>query len=196
MPNHIADVFAALLTRERTYVADLDPEDPGRLSGIQIEVLTADVVDFLRNPAMFDCPKVNDLMQLVRHIFEHKVVPIGIGPPVDTPTLVVVPAGVVICMPPDWHDKMEQDPQMQIGAVVYTGSNVRDYFRGNILSPLDDETIKDRASSYEAEYLHAIKRLGITEFDEYQQQLMTQFPDGVPDLLAYDSGEFFSSTPC
>jgi len=153
--------------------------------------VVTETVHFLQTPELFCCPKVNDLMRLVWNIIGQGIAPCAVVEGVPSVSFTVVSAQhgprAVILMPPDWMQQMAADPLMQVGSLVFVGSQARDYYRGKIKSAADSALVGQRARAYEAEYLLALRAMGYTKFNEYQEAVLSEYPNGVPAELAYDS---------
>ena len=180
----IAQALADLLAGERTNIRDLDPDDPLRQPGLLIERVVTETVHFLRTPELFCCPKVNDLMGLVWNIIGQDIAPCAVVEGVPSVSFTVVSAQhgpqAVILMPPDWMQQMAADPLMQVGSLVFVGSQARDYYRGKIKSAADSALVGQRARAYEAEYLLALRATGYTKFNEYRRPCSANTPTGFP----------------
>src|SRR5262249_18302332 len=85
----------------------------------------------------------------------------------------------LVFVPKDWPAMAAANPLLQLGAVVFVGSQAVDFATARI--GRDSSTkIKDRAQAYEAEYLRSF---GLeAELDAYQKDLLKRWPRFPPRL--------------
>lgn len=77
---------------------------------------------------------------------------------------------------------VRKDPLMQLGAIIANGSQCVDYYNDLIKSREDVRATKNRAESYEAEYL---LMLGDHTLNEYQKGIRSLYPKGFDPILGY-----------
>ena len=188
---HSQALLAALIDNDPDFVETLADDDPRKASGVAVGNLVTQTVGGLRD--LFPNRWINDLMGIVWDIIGRRIVPAAVGP-TATPSMAVHGYKAIILLPQTWPAMMAQDPIMQVGAMVFVGSQARDFHRGLIRSIAGSEMAKMRAKAYEAEYLKTCLSLSIGSptFNEYQREVLAMFPNGLtsrPDL-AYESGRF------
>lgn len=139
------------------------------------------MVDFLRS--IFPNEEIRKLAALEWEMVGHRMTPIAIGP---VPSLSFVAMGnspddlkPVVLVPMKWHEMCEANPSYQMGAVLFVGSQIRDYYNGKIL---ETEIVKKRSWAYEAEYLNQLMDVFPFEPDAYQQHVLDDFPHGLASL--------------
>ena len=87
------------------------------------------------------------------------------------------PQGLII-PPLNWAKMMGQDPIMQLGALVFVGSQAIDYANDHYIN--DISNVRPRAVAYEAEYLNTVRSLSSSwEPCGYQSKVLQEFPEGV-----------------
>lgn len=184
---HTTALLAHLMQGEPEFVENMAPGE-GKTQAILVGNLVTHTVAFLRD--LFPNPRINDLMRLVWDLIGHRAVPAVIGP-VPSPAMGVAGGTGMVLLPANWPLMMTRDPLMQVGAMVFVGSQARDFYRGLIRTEADSETIRRRAHGYEAEYLKTLYTLNpALVLNNYQKGVVAEFPNGLPTDLAYDSGEF------
>lgn len=94
--------------------------------------------------------------------------------------------GVCISLPPNWQEQIKEDPNTQMGGVVYILSQAVDYLHGkNDLGPEFEhvETDSDvRATLYEATFLRIVSMTEASRkypFTARSQALIAHYPKGI-----------------
>jgi hypothetical protein len=183
-----AERFAEIL-RQSKNVEEM-PHDSAEYANVKtVESLFTASVHLLRS--QFPDPNIRRLMSIVWDLVKHRVVESALGP-VATPSFTVVRAGdatrALILLPVEWVRRIEEDPVMQTGALIFLGSQAVDYWNGRISPP---GKVQIRARAYEAEFLLKYKAANPEwEPNDYQQRVLQHFPQGLestPMLLCkYD----------
>lgn len=177
-----------------TFAEELKPEDPVRVLSDDLGALFTEAVEFLKST--FPNPELRKFGELLWDIVGNRLVPVAIGPNVPSVSFAGYLQGSVmrglIILPPFWKKMVKEDPIMQLGAVIYSGSKAIDFYN-NIL---DAGTLDPRAQMFEAEYLRTVKREEPSfQFNAYQKQVLANFPKGLDDEKAapyrYESKPFF-----
>lgn len=159
---------------------ELSTDHPDYSQAKECETLFTRGVDFLRSE--FPNPVIRRLASVVWDVVGQKITPVAWGLDVKVLSFVVVghksaPQGMVI-PPLNWAKMMGQDPIMQLGALVFVGSQVIDYANDRFLN--DKPNVRPRAIAYEAEYLNTVRSLSASwEPCGYQSQVLQEFPEGV-----------------
>jgi hypothetical protein len=104
---------------------------------------------------------------------------------------------VILC-PADFWERAEKDVIYNGGALVFVGSQARDWYNDRMNKQNQQEVI-DRARCYESEFLLLVKNRTLSgyKFNEYQQSIMRDFPKGLqtrPELM-YESKPFVKGEP-
>jgi len=101
-------------------------------------------------------------------------------------------AGLVL--PQHFSDMVREDLRLQITAIVYVASQIRDFRAGRF--PVDETSaIQTRAHAYEAQGLRALMSVleadgQVVQLVGYHDALLREFPEGLksmPPALAYGS---------
>jgi hypothetical protein len=94
----------------------------------------------------------------------------------------VIPQTAVF-LPKNWLEEVRRDPVLQMGALVFVGSQVVDVYNHRLVDE-GPSSIK-RARAYEAEFLlHTRKVSPNLSFNEYQQRVMAEYPRGLQSEAA------------
>ena len=97
----------------------------------------------------------------------------------------------LVLIPKDWPAMTQNDPFMQLGAILFVGAQVVDFYNDRLIG---DKTAPGRWQAYEAELLRTLKQtLPRWTPNEYQQKILQRYPDGLDspgvDLYTYKSYE-------
>jgi hypothetical protein len=84
-------------------------------------------------------------------------------------------------MPHEWLDQISQDPLLQMGAIVFVGSQIVDFHNERIgVSPEQAAISIKRARAYEAEYLLTLRKVSSTvTLNDYQHRVLQEYPSGL-----------------
>ncbi len=149
------------------------------------------LVDFLRDPKEFPNQEINKLVTLMWRSIGNKFIPVAIDTKGSLSTfsfLATVQDGKdsgMFILPRTFVDRVREDIVMQTGAVVYMGSQARDFYTGHIRDSKTD--IQARALAFEADTLLTLQNMAKMEhqpmqLNQYQQQVLAQFPQGLRSL--------------
>ena len=178
-------------------VADLPEDDPTAKIGKACENLFTGGVDVLRSNVPND--RIRALGRVVWDLVGHKQVLVAIGPDVPSLSFTVMqvsttPKGCVstststsasinelhqaiVLIPKQWPQMVEDDPFMQLGAILFVGAQVVDFYNDRLF---DDKGARRRWHAYEAELLRTLKTsLPRWKPNEYQCEVLANFPDGL-----------------
>ena len=187
------DVLSALL-KPGICAEELPAGDPIKDLADNLGSLFTEAVGFLKTA--LPNPELRKFGALVWDIVGNRVVPVGVGPNVPTVSFAGYKQGPVvhgiILLPPFWNKMIKEDPVMQLGAVVYSGSKAIDFYNNVI----DAGTLDPRAELYESEYLRTVKQIAPDyEFNAYQKKVIAKYPAGLDSegaaSLKYESKPFF-----
>ncbi len=159
---------------------ELDPTHPEYTQAKECEAFFTQGVAFLRSE--FPNPVINRLASVIYETVGQKITPVAWGPAVKSLTFVMVgprsaPQGLII-PPLNWVEMVGQDPIMQMGALVFVGSQAIDYANDRFSN--DQKNVLPRASAYEAEYLNTVRSLSSSwEPCAYQTAVLQEFPEGL-----------------
>jgi hypothetical protein len=122
---------------------------------------------------------IHELGALLWDLVGSLTVPVGIGPDVNSLTLAVVSAHGIpqatIFVPYHWQEMIDADWVCQLGAMVYIGSQARDFYNDRL-----DKDVLPRAQAYEAEFLLTVKeKVPSHPFNEWQLEAMKTYPQGL-----------------
>jgi hypothetical protein len=73
---------------------------------------------------------------------------------------------------------VKDNPVLQMGAVVFVGSQAVDYYNGKLTYEAH-KNVLSRAYAYEAEYLLTILTMGCQTMTEYQKGVLKRFGEGL-----------------
>lgn len=158
----------------------LAPDHPEYTRARECEAIFTQGIEFLRSE--FPNPVIRRLASVVWETVGQKITPVAWGVDVKALSFVVMgprsaPQGLII-PPLDWSKKVGQDPIMQLGALVFVGSQAVDYANDRFLS--DQKNVRPRAVAYEAEYLNTVRSLSASwEPCDYQSAVLGEFPEGL-----------------
>lgn len=185
-PNTLGEILSAFSQTTHLNLNDIDKDTQLAKIGQQCQDLfTSGVVLLIKS----ESPEIRSLMTDVWNIYHHRHVLMAIGPNVPSLSISVVQNknGIVQALtfaPYAWPQMVKQDPSMELGAILSIGSQVVDYYNEKLLSKEDSRISKERALSYEAEYLRLIKRDGVA-LNQYQEDVLVKYPNGFDPSFAY-----------
>jgi hypothetical protein len=173
-------------------VESLDPNDLIRLSTSRFD----QYIDFLRDPDRFPNSEVNKLTTLMWRLIGNHDIPITLNLDQKVPTMSFMIVGdrisqaPVFILPTDFVGKIQENPAMQLGAIVFCGSQARDFWVGKLIKRRSIRKVENtirRAYAFEADTVLTLKKLmeesGVElELNDYQNHLINQFPNGLNDL--------------
>jgi len=174
----VAQILAAMQQPEVS-VDDLATNDPQAVLGRQCADLFTGAVGALRD--LIPNPRVQEIARVVWDLVGHKQVAVVLGPQVPTLSFTVVREHSVlrgrIFVPWAWPAMVKADPFLQLGAVLFVGAQVVDFYNDHLL---DDRTGPLRWQGYEAELLLTLQRL-VKNWKPtlYQSELLQRFPKGL-----------------
>jgi hypothetical protein len=179
----LLEVLAAFNCEKPQLLNNMDPSDPSTQKARTAQDLFTGGVHVLRT---IENPVISGLMSYVWDLFHHRHVLLAMGP--DVPSLSFALAGgegglkALVFAPHNWPEMVRKDPLMQLGAIIANGSQCVDYYNDLIKSREDVRATKNRAESYEAEYL---LMLGDHPLNEYQKGIRALYPKGFDPILGY-----------
>jgi len=199
-------IFDELFLKQSVHVHSLPPHSDMAARGKLVGDSVTAIIDILRNPSLTPCRRVNALAALQWDLIGSLMVPTALAdvPQVHFGAHVSNDEKAVILCPMDFYESIKKDFIFCAGAMVFVGSQARDWYNDK-LAWIDDEGVHDgreevanRARAYEAEWLLFIQSLDIGyEFNEYQQKIVEDSPEGLdshPELI-YDSKFFIAGKP-
>lgn len=174
----VAEMMAAF-TKGGERVEKLAKGDPRRVNAEKLGNRFTEGVAMLK---LWPNPNVRTLMSMVWDIVGHRVVPIALGPEVESLTFGAMgnPAmpDAIIFVPPKWEKLIQEDPVCQLGALVFVGSQAVDYYNGRV--GYEPEAMKRRARANEAEFLMTIKTdTPAHKMNDWQASVLEEFPEGL-----------------
>lgn len=181
----ILEVLAAFNCEKPQYLSNMDQNDLFAQKALWAQNLFTGGVITLK---ALDNPIISSLMSYVWDVFHHRHVIMAMGPNVPTLSFALARGEeglkALVFAPHNWADMVKGDPLMQLGAIITNGSQAVDYYNGLITGRIDIAIARDRAESYEAEYLKMMKKSH--PFNEYQWSILAKFPDGFDSTKAYE----------
>jgi len=158
---------------------DMPDHDPIAALGRRCEALFTGGVDVLRSLVPND--RVRALAHVVWDLVGHKRVLVVLGSEVPSLSFTVmrregVDQGIVL-IPKDWPQMTEDDPFMQLGAILFVGVQAVDFYNDRLLG---DQGARRRWQAYEAELLRTLKTwLPRWKPNDYQREILEGCPDGL-----------------
>ncbi len=141
-------------------------------------------VDYMREE--FPDEGVRNLMTWMWRSIGNKITPSALTPAVDSISFWVEAKqdGLIgmVLIPENWLEMVEKDANMQLGALVFTASQVWDYTEvlktGNVGVLVDSQGMIARACRWEARYLRQLREWDPEyELNEYQRHVLERFGD-------------------
>lgn len=182
----LAQILGAFSAKQ-TNVADLPEDDPIAKIGRVCEGLFTGGVDVLRSLVPND--RIRAIARIVWDLVGHKRVLVALGPDVPTLSFTATRHGDVIqgfvVIPKHWPQMTKDDPFMQLGAILFVGSQVVDFYNDRLF---DDPAAQARWQAHEAELLLTLARtLPSWKPNDYQRQILEKFPSGLdtPGVVLY-----------
>ena len=171
-----------------THIDDLAPGDL-KDKALRIQVQFTAWVAALKRFEICPNSAVNDLMKLFWDLVGQRITPAAMS---NVPTVSFAVqrhgtelAGMIMC-PCNWLELAKSEPYMQMGALVFTASQAKDYW--NFLIPAKHlATVIDRARMYESSFLHTMASV-VSDFspNDYQKKIMDAFPGGIDPIQTYE----------
>lgn len=195
MNDHQKELLTKVLgafAGEHVRLEDLNPEDDLAKRGQQFsDFFTRCVATF----KVWPDPHIALLANHIWDVFHNKHVQLCIGPQLSSLHLAIVPpqflaklnlpVGVdhrcLVFAPPTWTDLIKEDPIMQMGGVLFVGSQSVDFYNGRHL--IDPKALGARAAMYESRFL---KTMPPEKLNGYQKSLITKYKGEIDTSLTYE----------
>jgi hypothetical protein len=182
----IAEVLSAFVpdNPNQHHLRDMNPTDDLAQRGFVFEQAFTAGVDTLRR---FQNAAISDLMSYVWDIYHYNHVMMALGP--NIPSLSIAVTGTkgnlraLTFVPHNWAEMIKEDPVMQLGAVLFVGSQATDFYNNRFATKEESLLSRVRATSYEAEYLRLIQ--DSSKLNDYQQSVLAKYPNGFDTSLTY-----------
>ena len=176
---------------------DLPDDEPLKLIGQNASAMFTYLVDVLRSPESFPNKHINDLMRLTWQLVGNDIVRFAVmnDPKLQTIHFYYEQQGsqIIQCfvVPLDFANRCVQQRIFMMGGMVYNSSLMRDFWNKRH----DDELRMDRALSYESEFYRTLtNKEGEFKPNEYQQQVIHRFPNGLEDRFKYQGKSFMDAS--
>lgn len=174
--DEILKVFAT----EKVDLDDMPADDPMATFGRRCEELFTGGVEALRKTVPNE--RIRALASVVWDLIGHKRVLVVIGSEVPALTFTVMRQNVVdqglVLIPKNWPQMVESDPLMQLGAILFIGAQVVDFYNDQILGDLS--SARTRWEAYEAELLRTLKQiLPNWTPNAFHHEVLQRYPDGL-----------------
>jgi hypothetical protein len=187
--EQLFDEIVAAFCGNQVNVNDLPTSDPIMPIARQCESFFTGGVDVFRS--VLPSERLRALGRVIWDLVGHKQVLVAIGPDVPSLSFTVMKyKGVlqgIVFFPKNWPDLIKADSFMQLGAILYVGAQIVDYYNDRLIG---DPTAPGRWEAYEAEYLRVLGQLIPNGWqpNEYQRDIMKKYPDGLdsPGVTLYD----------
>jgi len=173
----LAQLMGAFLSKQ-VNVDDLPSGDPTARLGKECADLFTNGVATLR--AVVPNERIQKLAAVLWDLVGNKYVLVALGPNVPSLTFSVMRVkgtvqGIVF-IPQNWPEMSRTDTFMQLGAVLFVGAQIVDYYNDRLLEP----TARARWGAYEAELLLLLRQL-LPDWkpNEYQLEAMQRYPQGL-----------------
>jgi hypothetical protein len=171
-------IVAAFMTGQIN-VDELPDSDPVAIRGKECaELFTAGVATlrvFIPNE------RIRALAHMIWDLVGNKRVQVALGPEVPTLSFTAIRMrGVlqgIVLIPRAWPTMTKEDAFMQLGAILFVGAQVVDFYNDRLLG---DPTSRARWHAYGAELLFTLSQiLPGWHPNEYQLEVMKKYPDGL-----------------
>jgi len=148
------------------------------------------------NPDETPSKPLNDLAELTWQLIGKNIVPVAFG---GVPTITMCieirrqQKAAAMIFPQDIQSRMKKEGLVFLGGMVYNASKARDYYNNQVF---DIKAFECRAMAYEAEFLRILKKQEIP-FNDYQEEVLKKFPNGLNSLPAeysYEGKKFDAET--
>lgn len=210
LPGTANDAWARILGNDCRHVNDMAPDDPLVLTGRRAGEMYTRIVDELRTGDYCRHPAVIDLFHFIYLQVNQQQAVIALHDDPARPTIhfgmaraplpigeKVMILGVLqaptIYIPLDWAEQFEREPVMVRAGVLFTGSQLRDFFHGKLTpSQQSAREMLVRASAFEAEFVRELAARRGYEPNEHHRRLLDAFPEGIASLPA---GLWYESEP-
>jgi hypothetical protein len=163
-------------------IEEIADSEPGAYKEAkQIERFVTSGVTFLRD--VFPNDRIRSLMGIAYDLIGRKVTPVAFGPNVPTLSMAAMRVGDdikgIIFAPHNWITMIKANPLMQVGALVFVGSQVVDFYNDKLIG--QSKNVQQRARAFEAEYLLTLRENSGEGWvpNEYQSEVMKEYPAGV-----------------
>lgn len=203
----MSTIFDKLFLEQSVHVNQLPPLNDLAARGKVVGDTVTTVVGILRNPLITPNRRINGIASLAWDLIGNNMTPAALAgvPQVHFGAQVSNDRKQgVILVPLDYHERVAQDFIFNAGAMVFVGSQARDWYNDKLAYWEDGKLVDGRqevmvrARAYESEWLLMIKGLDLGyEFNEYQQKILDEYPEGIesrPDLI-YNSKPFMVGEP-
>lgn len=142
-----------------------------------------DIAIVLSKEKFFKNKNINEVTSVLLDLIENKKIYFGISDHVPNVIVAVVPqkggsSYLTIMAPSNWKTLLREDPDYQMGTVIYIASHCKDFSNGVDLHK-EDEKAQQRAMSYEVELINYLKeKKKEVRLNEYQEEICKKFPNG------------------
>lgn len=160
-------------------VNDLPEDDPDAKIGKACEVLFTGGVEVLRS--IVPNERIRAMGRVIWDLVGNKQTVTAIGP--DVPSLGFTVMKVkemhqsIILLPKTWPQMVEDDPFMQLGAILFVGAQAVDFYNDRLFR---ETGARRRWHAYEAELYRTLGTLLPSWTpNAYQLETLARFPDGL-----------------
>ena len=179
----VEEIISAFIGENQKHLSEIDQESEGYRRAKKAESLFTWGVGYLKSE-VFPSLHIQRLMSFTWDVIGNKHVNLGVGPRVPTLSVaILVNRQTAVFVPHNWIEMVNEDPIMQLGAIVFVGSQAVDAYNGRAL--IDPDKIMPRARAYESEFLLYLRNF---KPNEYQRGVLGDFPNGLNSL---DSGVLY-----
>lgn len=186
-PQLLEQVLAAFGAKQ-VNVNDLPGDDPAAKLGKVCGSLFTEGVATLRSLIPND--RIRAIARVIWDLVGHKRVLVALGPDVTSLSFTVMRHGTVdqglVLIPKNWPEMVDEDRFMQLGAILFVGTQVVDFYNDRLIGDL---TAGPRWEAHEAELLRTLARILPMSWqpNEYQRGVLRRYPDGLdsPGVVLY-----------
>jgi hypothetical protein len=194
----VSDFIFQKFFDQASKIEDLSGDQFGNAKAIE-GMFTALVAE-MKKPESIPLPNINKLMDLYWNLVGNKICPTAITDSVPSLSfwgeMKDLDSVAFILAPPNWLHQLCENPSMQLGALIFTASQARDYW--NNLMPSEEKFMRQRAWAYESEFLHYWQEQNKDwKPNEYQANVMKEYPKGIDtdSSLQYQSRKYDGQGP-
>ncbi len=160
-------------------INDLPADDPDAKLGKECEVLFTGGVEVLRS--IVPNERIRAMGRVIWDLVGNKQTVTAIGPAVPSLGFTVMKKEkmhqAMILIPRTWPQMVEDDPFMQLGAILFVGAQAVDFYNDRLFR---EANARRRWHAYEAELLLTLKTLLPSwSPNDYQRETLARFPEGL-----------------
>jgi hypothetical protein len=181
----------------------LEGDDPLKEHMDNIVTMFDALVDTLREPKSFPNPRINELVKLMWRLIGNQVVKVALNTQFGhrMPGAAFSLMGnqqayeAIIWLPTSYAQMVVHDRIFHMGGICFNASQCRDFYNGKVGPGKNPQPAQQRALAYEAEFINTIAQADEFKPNDWQKQVMEQFPKGLASVqnLLYKPKKFMDA---